>query len=665
MSNPLRVAIVGAGAMGRHHAVAIKRLTEQARLVAFVDADGNRARAVAESLGVSGWYASLSMMLAAESPDVVHVCTPPASHAGTACTAIASGAHVYMEKPFTETADEAREIYTLAEQAGRRVCAGHQLLVAPPTLRAEGMLRTIGEVHHVESYFAFRPTRPSNGQSPRTPVAQLLDILPHPLYLLLHFMAAGNAAEDLRMNALKTDERGDVFATLTQGDVTGLLTVTLRGRPSDSWVRIVGARGTLHLDYIRDLVLPSLGTGSAIEKILDPYHRAATLVFGTTAGLVKRVVRRQLSYPGLAEMFERFYAHILDGAPAPTTRDAVLRTVDTCERVARTLPQATPVATRAIASAPSVVVTGGTGLLGRAVVRALLRRGRTPMVFARRVPPAREQLPGVHYRIADLGGADPIQIPASVEVVIHCAAETVGGWDAHERNSIGATRVLLDAMRSSGVGRLVYVSSLAVIDGAARQPLSEASPLERNGRRRGPYVWGKLEAERIAADAASTHGVSVRIARPGALIANDAYEPPGKLGRAIGGTYVAVGSGGSTIPVCDVDMAGQLLAWMATHFDQAPELINVVDAVPPTRNALVERLRQSRPGVLVLWIPAPVLALLSAGATLAQRVLRPTRQPMSVWSAFAAPRCDTRQVKEAAHAMLLSEAMSSAGRPLT
>lgn len=661
---PLRIAVVGAGTMGRHHAVAIKRMSEQAKLVAVVDSDTSRARTVAESLDLRSWYPSIEMMLAAEAPDVVHVCTPPAGHVPAALAAIAGGAHVYLEKPFTETLADAKTIYAAADAAGRRVCAGHQLLAAKPTVRAEAMLERIGTLHHVEAYYAFRPARPANGNPPRTPIAQLLDILPHPTYLLLRLMGATGADAPFGIDALKTDERGDVFATLSYREVTGLLTVTLRGRPADSWVRVVGTRGTLHLDYNRELVLASLGIGSAIDKIVDPYHRAMVLMLGTTAGLARRVLKRQRSYPSLAEMFERFYSHIQQGTPAPVGRDEVLRTVDICEQVARSLPSPVATVVSVPQSAPNVVVTGGTGLLGRGVVRALVRRGQTPLVLARRIPVPREQIVGAHYEVADLGSDQPVRLPAGVSAVIHCAAETVGGWDAHQRNSIGATRALLDGMRASGIGRLVYVSSLAVIDSSARQPLSEASPLEGDGRRRGPYVWGKLEAERIAANAKETHGISVRVARPGPLIAAGAYEPPGKLGRAIAGSYVAVGSPRSTIPVCDVDMAGELLAWMATHFEDAPELINIVDAAPPTRRELVGLLRASRPGIRVLWIPAPVLGLLSVGATIAQKMLRPSKPAVSVWSAFASPRCETREVKQAVQSMRKSERAAAAAGPL-
>jgi nucleoside-diphosphate-sugar epimerase len=362
------------------------------------------------------------------------------------------------------------------------------------------------------------------------------------------------------------------------------------------------------------------------------------------------VLRRQLSYPGLFEMFDRFYAALESGAPSPTSPESVMQTVEACERIEHALRSRIPAIPATPASRPTVVVTGGTGLLGKAVVRRLLRHGETPLVLTRRTPPPAERIVGAQYRAADLGSGI-VPLPSSASVVIHCAAETVGGWDAHQRNSIDATRHLLHGMHAAGIRRLVHVSSLAVIDGAAKQPLSEASALEQDGRRRGAYVWGKLEAERVAADAPRTHDIAVRIARPGALISAEGYEPPGKLGRAIGGTYVAVGRKRSTIPICDVELAASVLVWMAMRFDDAPPLLNVVDETPPERRALTERLVAERPGTRVVWISAPVLALMSGAATALQKTLRPAKPAVSVWSAFAAPRVDTTNLRAAMHAV--------------
>jgi predicted dehydrogenase/nucleoside-diphosphate-sugar epimerase len=642
---PLRFAIVGAGKMGRHHATAIRRVPG-AELVAVADHDASFAESFARDLAVPAWYGDAAAMMREARPDVVHIVTAPPSHAPLARLALEGGAHIYVEKPFAESAADAEALLALAAARGRQVCAGHQLLFERPTLRAAGIVRHLGEIRHVESYFAFRQARRADGRTPLTAEEQLLDILPHPAYLLVHFLGADEPGRALEVHGLRADERGEVHAIVSCGRATGHLTVTLSGRPVDSYVKVVGTRGTVTLDYVRGVVIPQLGQGSTIDKILDPYARGWTIMGGSTGSLARRLLRKERSYPGLAEAFGAFYAQIAGRGAAPVSADNIRHTVALCDRARAALAASRLAAgePRAPALPATVAVTGGTGLLGREVVARLLAAGVTPLVLARRVPPASERMAGVHYAACDLGGGE-IPLPPTIETVIHCAAETAGGWEAHQRNSIDATRNLLDAMAARGIGRLVHVSSLAVIDIDAPQPLGERSPLERDGRRRGAYVWGKLESERIAAAAPETHGIAVRIVRPGALVSGAAYEPPGKLGRAIGRTFVAVGSPSATIPIADVEWAGEMVAWIGTHFDEAPAMSHAINPVPATRRELVARLRRVSPHVRVVWFPTPLLAVASGMLLLVQKALRPGKTAVSLRSAFESPRCDTAAVR--------------------
>jgi predicted dehydrogenase/nucleoside-diphosphate-sugar epimerase len=656
LATPLRVAVVGSGKMGRHHAVAIQRLQAAARIVAVADTDLASATALATDLGIPASYGDFEKLLEAERPDVVHICTSPASHFALARAALEAGASVYIEKPVTETSAQARELLELARVLGRHVCAGHQLLFERPTILAKPLVDKLGAIQHVESYFAFRQARRQDGRRPLTAVEQLLDILPHPAYLLVHFLGENSAAGPLAVNGIRVDERGSVHALVSAGDVTGVLVASLHARPVDSYVKVVGTRGSITLDYVRGIVIPSLGTGSTIDKILDPYSRALATAGGSTGSLARRFFKKQRSYPGLADAFAAFYNQITAGGPAPVSASNIARTAELCDVVRREL-DASQLRSRERSRPvlpPTVAVTGGTGMLGREVVAGLVEQGVTPLVLTRRLPPASQRAPEAHYASIDLG-APGFELPASIECVVHCAAETAGGWDAHQRNSIDATRNLLVAMRAAHIRQLVHVSSLAVIDSDATQPLDETSPLEHDGRRRGPYVWGKLESERIAADAARTHGIEVRIVRPGPLVDNDAFDPPGKLGRAVGRVFVAIGSPSATIPICDVTQAGRLIAWTATHFDEAGAVVHAIDPIPATRRNLVARIRETTPGVRVMWFPVPLLALASWGALAAQKMLRPRKPAISLQAAFNSPRCKTERVRSVFDAMRESE----------
>src|SRR5262245_59120704 len=94
---PFRVGLVGAGYISEFHLRALHRL-RRVHVVGVADADLARAVRVANKWRLAGCYASLDELLA-EKPDVVHVLTPPDSHADLACQAIEHGCHIFVEKP--------------------------------------------------------------------------------------------------------------------------------------------------------------------------------------------------------------------------------------------------------------------------------------------------------------------------------------------------------------------------------------------------------------------------------------------------------------------------------------------------------------------------------------------------------------------------------------
>jgi len=110
-----RVAILGAGLIGGVHRRAA--ILAGARIVGVMASSPERSRQVAESWGAEQAYENIDQV-ADSDVDVVHICTPNASHVPYAIRLMAAGKHVLCEKPLGVSLDDAQQAAAAAEAAG-------------------------------------------------------------------------------------------------------------------------------------------------------------------------------------------------------------------------------------------------------------------------------------------------------------------------------------------------------------------------------------------------------------------------------------------------------------------------------------------------------------------------------------------------------------------
>jgi predicted dehydrogenase len=120
MSTPdlkrLRVAIVGAGYVAKHHIPALLGLSF-VDLVGIADLDLSAARALAAQWNIPCASKALAE-LAGQQPDVVYVLTPPASHCTLTLEALDMGCHVFVEKPMADSVAECDSMIARAKEKG-------------------------------------------------------------------------------------------------------------------------------------------------------------------------------------------------------------------------------------------------------------------------------------------------------------------------------------------------------------------------------------------------------------------------------------------------------------------------------------------------------------------------------------------------------------------
>jgi UDP-N-acetyl-2-amino-2-deoxyglucuronate dehydrogenase len=132
MSARYKIALVGAGVIGKHHGQVIGQLADRLELVAVADVDPERAAALATRHGGRP-YGSLTEALGAEDVDVVVVCTPTGRHGEVAIEALNAGKNVIVEKPAEITVERTDEIIKAREKAGTLVTVISQHRFDPAT----------------------------------------------------------------------------------------------------------------------------------------------------------------------------------------------------------------------------------------------------------------------------------------------------------------------------------------------------------------------------------------------------------------------------------------------------------------------------------------------------------------------------------------------------
>ncbi len=149
----VNAAVIGTGFIGTVHIGALRRLG--VNVAGVLGSTGPRGADRARALGVVKAYGSLEDLCADPAVDVVHVTSPNHLHYPQVKAILAAGKHVICEKPLAMTADQSREMVTLAKASGKVAAVCYNIRFYPLNQQAHGMVAAgeLGEIRLITGHY--------------------------------------------------------------------------------------------------------------------------------------------------------------------------------------------------------------------------------------------------------------------------------------------------------------------------------------------------------------------------------------------------------------------------------------------------------------------------------------------------------------------------------
>ena len=346
---PVTACLVGCGMIAETHLEILGRM-KNARILALCDSNREAVRKLAQRFKILHTYDDAGVMLDVERPRVLHVLTPPHSHAQLAAAAAERGCHVLVEKPMAVDAAEARRMAELAEKHGVQLCVNHNHLYDPVMVKARRLIESgaLGDVIWVESYYGF-----DLGNNPasryllpgaedhwtfKIPGGLYQNLAPHPLSVALDVLGAPTnvRAHAQASRVVPHQPTDELRVWLDTPTASGLVTVSLASSPRLQYLNVVGTRMRISVDFLNKWVVCEKvlrGIPKPISRAMMNVRHGCAILGATLGGMVKVLRKKWTPYDGMELLIREYYAALQENRPPPVSADEGIRTMEIMDSV--------------------------------------------------------------------------------------------------------------------------------------------------------------------------------------------------------------------------------------------------------------------------------------------------------------------------------------------
>ena len=543
MARRTRVALLGAGFIAEVHLMVLRRL-RGVSVVAVCDPIGARAQGLARRFGVEKSFGSVADLVAWGEVDCVHVLAPPDRHGEIVRECLQAGLHVLVEKPLAMASVEAAELGRLAEEHKVSLGVNHNATFLPAVQRLKKVLASgsLGRVEHVSVVHRAPLRQLVAGQFGHFMFRAEANILWEQgvhLFSVVH-QVLGKCVRvqvDVGTRKLPTGmrfpDRWMMNIECERG--TAQVLMELGCTMAETSCHCYASDGAMRVDLIRGHTQKWRKTRwtEGPDRVWNATAQGVRLRlqgFGAFVDYVRSLLRLGGGEPFLKSMknsLGAFHDALQRGVLAPCGAGEAVGVLEYCERSAEAAGLSTVVAEPWRAPEPGaartgeVVITGGTGMLGREVVRQLVAAKKPVTLLVRQPGLLAEEFREVSLRVFAGDALDPAVVSQAVEgasCVLHLA--TCEGEDPGRmvESMVQGVRVVGEAALAAKA-RLVFVSSTAAMYLGGRQPVPGNAPSDPRPEARPAYARGKIAAE-AEVQRLQRNGLETVVLRPAIVLGN-------------------------------------------------------------------------------------------------------------------------------------------------
>jgi predicted dehydrogenase/nucleoside-diphosphate-sugar epimerase len=576
-----KVGLLGAGYILDSHASALLAVPG-VTIHAVADASRGRAERAAAKYGVSHVFGSIEQ-LAASDCNVVHVLLPPALHVEAAFAMIESGKSVFLEKPMGLNSDACAALTKRAGERGVTVGVNHNFLFSRTyeALRARVKVGELGRIDHIRVDWHFAQPivqfGPFDSWMLAAPSNMIFETGSHIGAFVVDLIGLPEIVSAVAGNPVTLPGGQIVYRHWTAvgqaNAATAVLSISMTAGQPDRIMRVRGRGGSAQLDFGRDIawwestvsdnpIFDSHATGEAIVRTLRPQGRKNRF-----RHLKSALAKRPDAAPFEESIFRSISAFYAGGVLQVDPRHSGPFGTDVirlCEAVARASKTGTPSTASTSVPIPvprvksTVLVVGGTGFIGRRLVRMLIDRNHGVRVLTRNVRAAALEFEGLDVELVVGSHGDPecaARALEGIKVVYHLAKCEGKRWQDYVDGDIAPTGVLAAAALTAGVERFIYTGTIAsYASGSSRDVIDNRTPVDPAIARRSYYARSKAACEALLQSMHRERRLPLVILRPGIVIGPGSPPAHPGVGHFLSETRVDYwGDGSNPLPLVLVD----------------------------------------------------------------------------------------------------------------